>query len=100
MGLQQQSPAFNLARSPIVTKERYAESDFVLLMQFLLTQAVRAIPTVGTFLDLPVATFIGQQAVITDSSTNAWGDVIAGSGAFAVLGIWTGANWTVMGKKA
>jgi hypothetical protein len=98
MALQQQAPVFNLASSPIVTKEGYPTTDLVLLLQFLIQQAVLPIPTLGTFADLPVATVYGQQAIISDSSTAVWGAVIAGGGANLVLGVWTGTDWTVMGK--
>lgn len=98
MAVQQQAPVFNLLQSPLTTKAGYVTTEGLMLLQFLITQAVQAIPTYGTFADLPVATFYGQQAIILDSTTDVWGAVIAGGGALPVLGIWTGTNWTVMGK--
>jgi hypothetical protein len=93
-------PAFNLAGSPIVTDGRYAERDFVLLLQTLITQAARSTPVIVTFDELPASPYLGQPAVITDSTTNTWGATIAGGGAFGVLGVWTGVTWTVMGRTA
>lgn len=65
--------------------------------QILARQAVLAIPTLSTYAEIPAAVYIGQFAVVTDSSTNTPGAVIAGGGAFTVLGTWTGTDWIVLG---
>lgn len=56
--------------------------------------------TAQTFDTLPPAPQIGAFAVISDSTTEAWGAVVAGGGGFTVLA-WFGANsvWTVYGKS-
>jgi hypothetical protein len=58
-----------------------------------------SIPTVPvTFANLPVVPTEGMVYVITDSSVNTWGTVIAGGGANRVLAYYNGANWTVAAK--
>lgn len=92
------NPAFNFAQTPIVTEAGYATGDMVLLLQTLIMQAARSTPITVLFDNLPANPYLGQPAAILDSTTAIWGAVIAGGGAFGVLGVWTGANWTVMGK--
>ncbi len=50
-----------------------------------------------TFATLPVPV-LGQMAVVTDSTTDVWGDVIAGTGGLTVGAFWNGTAWTVMAK--
>ncbi len=95
--IYQQTPTFNLTGGPIVTPHGYPDRAFVLWMQTLTKQAVLAIPTLSTYDEIPPATYIGQFAVITDSDTDTSGSVIAGGGAFTVLGGWTGTEWVVVG---
>ncbi len=56
--------------------------------------------TSQTFDSLPPAPQIGAFAVISDSTTETWGAVVAGGGGFTVL-VWFGASgtWTVYGKS-
>ncbi len=49
------------------------------------------------FADLPPPV-LGMTMLITDSDTNAMGNIIAGGGVHKVLGFYNGTNWTVMGK--
>lgn len=57
-------------------------------------------PLVGTpfvFSALPVG-IEGMLAVVSDSSVNTWGTVIAGGGANRVLAYYNGTAWTVAAK--
>lgn len=38
---------------------------------------------------------LGMLAVVNDSVTNVWGDIIAGGGGFAVLAFFDGGNWVI-----
>lgn len=51
-----------------------------------------------TFAKLPVNPTLGARAIVSDSTTNVWGAVIAGGGANQVLAFFNGASWTVLGK--
>lgn len=51
----------------------------------------------ATFATLPRTPTIGQLAIVSDSSTAAWGAVIAGGGANQVLAFWNGTAWKVLG---
>ena len=91
-------PAFNPSRTRIVSPEGTPEASFALWMQALGAQAVRAIPTASTFAEIPIRTnYSGEVAWITDSDTDILGAVIAGGGAFTVLGLWDGTDWVVLG---
>lgn len=69
-----------------------------------------AVPYIGftppfgnyTFNTLPTATASHglpyALAVVTDSDTDVWGDVVAGGGGFTVLAFYNGADWTVAAK--
>lgn len=63
------------------------------------TQPTLSAPTIasGLFAALPGSPVLGMLAVVTDSTTAAWGATIAGTGALTVLGFFNGANWTVAG---
>jgi hypothetical protein len=50
--------------------------------------------TPTTFAKLPVGVE-GMLLVVTDSTVNTWGSVIAGGGAHRVLGYFNGSQWTV-----
>ncbi len=50
------------------------------------------------FADVPATPLIGMIIVVTDSTTDVWGDTITGSGGLVVLGFYDGTNWTVIGK--
>lgn len=54
--------------------------------------------TPQTYATLVAPSQSGAMVVISDSTTQAWGAVIAGGGAFTVLGWWNGTAWTVIGK--
>jgi len=58
-----------------------------------------AIGTIDAFNhdDLPVASKVGDHAVILDSTVNTWGAIVAGGGSFVVLAWFNGTNWTVIG---
>jgi len=51
----------------------------------------------GTFAELPLSPTQGVTMVVTDSTTNTWGAVVAGGGTFTVLAWWTGSAWRVIG---
>ena len=53
------------------------------------------VPVLFVNLPTPVP---GSLQVITDSTTNTWGAVVAGGGAFTVTAHWNGTNWTVAAK--
>lgn len=62
------------------------------------TQVVQANPVKSyAFAGLPSPASIGQLAIITNSTTAAWGTIIAGGGANRVLAWFNGSNWTVVG---
>lgn len=52
------------------------------------------------FGDLPTNPYVGQQVPISNSTTNTWGAIIAGTGSGGVyaVGTWNGTNWTVTSK--
>ena len=58
--------------------------------------------TLGNAVPLQVAQLpqpvVGQLAIVTDSTVNTWGAVVAGGGAFTVGVFWNGTHWTVMAK--
>jgi hypothetical protein len=58
-----------------------------------------ALCPVRTFAGLPPQPQLGQEAVVTDATTNTWGAVIvAGGGALQIRVWWNGAAWTVIGQ--
>jgi hypothetical protein len=65
-----------------------------------LVARVNGAPDPQTFDTLAVSPAVGTIAVISDSTTQTWGAVVAGGGGFTVLA-WFGANgvWTVYGKS-
>ena len=73
---------------------------FALYMNLLdaLVRQLSGINRVVPFASAPANPSLGQTSWFSDSTTNAWGAIIAGGGADKVLGIWNGTNWTVMAK--
>lgn len=64
----------------------------------LATRRDAVLPGVGRkFANLPTGV-VGMKALITDSTVNTWGTIIAGGGANTVLAFFNGTNWTVFGK--
>lgn len=101
MPIYQAQPTFTLTKTPIVGKDGRPTDAFTLWLQSLVAQAVRPVPSKSTFAQIPVRTnYYGETAWITDSDTDVAGDVIAGGGAFEVLGMWNGTDWVVMGGGA
>lgn len=62
------------------------------------TGTVQITPAVVAFASLPASPFVGQLAVINNSSTDVWGAVADGAGALTVLVWWNGIAWKVLGK--
>lgn len=54
--------------------------------------------TSGVFTALPATPTAGMLRTVTNSTTNVWGAVVAGGGAFTVLAYYNGTAWTVCGK--
>jgi hypothetical protein len=77
-----------------LTREgQHIERQWFLYFSGLQANAGMAIP----FRSLPANPQTGQLAAISDSTTAAWGGVIAGGGANTVLAWFNGTNWTVVG---
>jgi len=62
----------------------------------VLADVLRLTPVL--FRQLPAKPTEGMLAAVTDSTTAAWGAVIAGGGKFHVLAYYDTVSWTVAGK--
>ena len=62
------------------------------------TFGVLAALTPRTYANRAASPGVGTVQMFSDSTTQTWGATISGGGSLPALGLWDGANWTVIGK--